>query len=75
MHDYRQDPSTLSSLLYVHCTNLQMVLNVLVVVNNLQLANHVCMVLCEFVIIVTIVFKQQISWPQGQELEQMMEGF
>jgi len=59
----------------VHCTNLYVVLNVLVVVNTLQLANHVCMVLCEFVIIVTIVFKQQISWPQGQELEQMMEGF
>jgi hypothetical protein len=32
------------------------------------------MVLCEFVVIVTIVFKQQISWPQEQELEQMMKG-
>jgi hypothetical protein len=31
--------------------------------------------LCEFEVIVTIVFKQQISWSQGQELEQMMEGF
>ncbi len=34
--------------------------------------SYMCIVLCEFVVIVTILCKQQISWPQEQE--QMMKG-